>query len=222
MKIMVDKLRSDKAMVALITIVALFFMGASTIKQNVVQASTEEMLYSQEKNMDLSHNAAGWLVAGNNINKEMADDFNLNGIITRVTVRGFSLRDAENLQGFYIRFYDVDGNGAPGNRLTEHFLSIKNPHLSDNPLQPEQISIVLPTPFEATGEHFISVQAITDSPWVWLSANSSKLNGASSYARDVVTRGQDNRWQSEKNYMFNTADNELAFSLYGLVLATDK
>ncbi|MCP4421793.1 MAG: hypothetical protein GY805_34705 [Chloroflexi bacterium] len=217
----VDDLRSEKMVVAFLTVIALLFMAASTAGERIVQASTEELLYSQEENGDLAYSASEWLISGNNVNKEISDDFYLDGIVTRVTVRGFSLGDAKNLQGFYIRFYDVAENGEPGDHLMEYFLSKENPYLSDNPAQPEQISIVLPTPFEATGTHFISVQAMTDSPWFWLRADNSTPNGASIFTRDVVTRGENNRWHNENGQLFNTAVDDLAFSLYGLVFTTE-
>jgi hypothetical protein len=123
---------------------------------------------------------------------EAADDFDLQGTITRIVVdaNGCFQCVPPVVTGATVRFYAWN-NGAPGNLLQQTFVPAGSPALLYDPLVPETVDITLPTPFLATGRHFLSVQMHFQGGgnWsIWISAmNAFRLSNAR--VRDRLTNG---------------------------------
>jgi hypothetical protein len=93
-------------------------------------------------------------------NQEAADDFNVVGTVTRVVANGngcFQCAPAA-LAGVWVRFYAWQ-SGNPGALQYQAFVPAGSAQLQYNPALIEVIDVTLPTPFFATGQHFVSVQA---------------------------------------------------------------
>jgi hypothetical protein len=90
---------------------------------------------------------------------EAADDFDLQGTITRVVFDAFGCFQCAPpvVTGATVRFYD-SVNGNPGTLLQQTWLPAGAPGLLLDPLLPATVEMTLPTPFLATGRHFVSMQ----------------------------------------------------------------
>lgn len=100
-----------------------------------------------------------------------ADDFELEGVVQRVrlgTQVCFGCPTPVH-QGAWVRFY-ADDAGAPGALLQETFLASNAAGYLDEGLV---LTLTLPTPFTASGHHWLSVQLQTanNSGWRWSTAN---------------------------------------------------
>lgn len=100
-----------------------------------------------------------------------ADDFELEGVVQRVRLgtQVCSGCPAPVHQGAWVRFH-ADDAGVPGALLQEAFLPSSGPGYLDEGLV---LTLTLPTPFTASGRHWLSVQLQTanNSGWRWASAN---------------------------------------------------
>jgi hypothetical protein len=149
---------------------------------------------------------------------EIADDFDIGGSIERVVVSGYREMSAPSnpvVYGANVRFYEWL-NGQPGALQAESFLASGDPALVYDLVRPEQFDITLPTPFQATGRHFISVQVGMDAgtldAWYWESANSGARRGAPVFQRDNLAGSP---WS-----MANNSDG--VFQLYGTLTAAPR
>ena len=88
---------------------------------------------------------------------ELADDFFLEGQVTRVYWEGYAGGSPETY-GAFVRFYEQTPEGEPAELLYEVFVDSDDAGFVYNPVAPGNLDITLPTPFEATGWHFVSVQ----------------------------------------------------------------
>lgn len=120
-------------------------------------------------------------------NQEAADDFDVSGTISRVVMIAdgcFSCAPAA-LAGVWVRFYAWQ-NGNPGALQYQAYVPTGSPGLLYNPASLTDIDITLPTPFHATGQHFVSVQAefVVAGYWsVWV-ANLGSPSGSPARFRD--------------------------------------
>lgn len=106
-----------------------------------------------------------WGAAYRNLNpafafeREVADDFEFSGNITRVYVSGFNggpTGSATPVSGVWVRFYAWTATG-PGAQQASYFVPGNSSNLGVEP-RPSGVDVVLPTPFVAIGRHFVSVQ----------------------------------------------------------------
>jgi hypothetical protein len=151
------------------------------------------------------------------LNKEVADDFDLVARIDKVTVNGyrdFNSRQNPAVYGAWVRFYAWNA-GKPGALQAQHWLPKGDPRLVFDPVMPSVVQFTLPTPFNATGKHFVSMQMEMDDgtfQWSWLSANTNNPIGATAHIRDNLAGGT---WASARN-------SDGVFSLDGVLTAPSR
>jgi hypothetical protein len=99
---------------------------------------------------------------------EAADDFDVQGLVTRVAVSGNGCFSCATpvMTGATVRFYAAAGN-VPGALLHESFLPAGAPGLQFDANLPEGVAMTLPTPFVATGRHFVSMQVHFQGAGTW-------------------------------------------------------
>jgi len=91
--------------------------------------------------------------------REVADDFDFTGAITRVFVAGFNggpTGSPTPIDGVWVRFYDWTASG-PGALQAAYFVAGTDPNVGVE-ARPSGVEVGLATPFLATGKHFVSVQ----------------------------------------------------------------
>jgi hypothetical protein len=145
---------------------------------------------------------------GTPVNEEVSDDIDVTGTITRILMNGY--RDYNPslnppVYGVYVRFYEWQ-NGAPGALQAEQFIAAGSSNLVYDPATAVFFDITLPTPFTATGKHFMSVQVATDDAgWYWASSQTNRPRNSAVYHRNNLQGGV---WTHPYN-------GDGAFSLYG-------
>ncbi len=184
-------------------LVALLFL----ITGPSVRAS--ELLFSQYADGQSGYGPSQlWPATG--VNSQIADDFNVVANIDRVTADGFVWGTIQ-FQGVYVRFYEYGADNKPGLLQREYFFGPTDPNLSFNSTS-GTIDVLLPSPFAASGRHFLSVQPVTNY-WYWWSAHTNTPSGQAFYFRDN-TAGE--TWHVGDNLNSNV-NSDVAFQLYGTV-----
>lgn len=143
---------------------------------------------------------------------EAADDFDLVASIERVRALGkhcFSCVPGD-LHSVRLAFYEWTPSG-PGALQQEYVFQDGDPNLAYGE-GPNLIDMTLPTPFVATGPHFMSVQLDVDGYWAWSASNYGQPNGSMIWTRSEAT-GSWAKHQIINPVGDNNAD--LAFELYG-------
>jgi len=138
-----------------------------------------------------------------NVDREVADDFDVVGNIDRVVADG-SASDFLTFKGVNVRFYAYNSDGTPGALQQEYFFTTG--------YNAGTVDVTLSPAFAATGKHFLSVQPVIDG-WYWWSANTNNPHGTNFYYRDNAAG--DVVWQHDNNVFYPNSD--VAFSLYGTV-----
>ena len=99
---------------------------------------------------------------------EAADDFDVQGAIERIVVVGqnncvnsgsWPCDPLPGVTGVIVRFYEWTPAG-PGTLQYEQLIPDGAAGLLYDPGGPDTVDITLPAPFEATGQHFFSVQLV--------------------------------------------------------------
>ena len=144
---------------------------------------------------------------------EWADDFTFVGDITRVIVHGdkyFNASGTLPIAGVWVRFYEAVNN-APGDMQYELFLPEGAVSFLHAPW-PSNLDVVLPLRFTASGQHFVSVQLVTDDPhyWAWWSSHTQSPVGARAHVKDDLGSGD---WEVYRTVLGFESD--LAFELWG-------
>jgi hypothetical protein len=132
-------------------------------------------------------------------NREVADDFDLEAEITRITAGGTSVTP----DGAFVRFFAGTPNG-PGALLAEYYLDGGDPGLIVTGSDAARLDITLPEPFVASGHTYVSVQPVADGSWFWWNADFSSISGTTGY-----TRTDGGSWSTVL---------DVCFSLYGTLL----
>jgi hypothetical protein len=137
-------------------------------------------------------------------NAEVADDFDLIASIDRVAAIGYTSGPAADFRGVYVRFYAFGADGRPGALQAQSFVAA-NPTLTNSLNSGGWLDITLPTPFAATGRHFLSVQpaAATDTSG---NANLSTKGARGTYKLTVTNT-------SKTGYTFDAANSVLTKSI---------
>ena len=154
------------------------------------------------------------------LDKEVADDFELSGTITRVRARGVSgsfNSPPPTYYGVYVRFYDGTG-GMPGALQAEHYLPQGAPGVVYDAARPNTFDITLPTPFNANGRHFLSVQPVFGGAEAWSVLSSGYLNvrGSVCVTRDRLAGGA---WTLAGIAGYRK---DMAFDLFGTLLSAPR
>jgi hypothetical protein len=146
--------------------------------------------------------------------QEIADDFDITGTIERIVAGGYGCFQCTppTVQGVYVRFYEHTVSG-PGALQTEYFIPGDDPGFIYDPDEPATLDITLPSPFNATGQHFFSVQMVMNGYWDLWESNRDNPNLSRIYQRDNLGSGE---WQFVDIVgMYGNAD--VVFDLYGTV-----
>lgn len=191
-----------KQLQRLIAAVIVTWLGASALP-----AHASELLYSQLfDGQSIFGPSDVW--APSNVDREVADDFDVVGNIDRVVATG-SAASFLTFQGVHVRFYSYNSDGTPGALQQEYFLSTG--------YDSGTVDVTLSPPFAATGKHFLSIQPVIDG-WYWWSANTNAPLGPNFYFRDNATG--DGLWRHDNAVFYPNSD--VAFSLYGTVSGAGK
>jgi hypothetical protein len=211
--------RVMRSVLGAICILVLLAVGLSLVTHSNASAQTDNLIWSQVwDNQSIIGPSMETRAASTAINIEIADDFDIGGSIQRVVVSGYREMSAPSnpvVYGANVRFYEWL-NGQPGALQAESFIASGDPALVYDPVRPVQFDITLPTPFQATGRHFISVQVVMDAgtldAWYWDSANSGAARGANVFKRNNLAG---NTWSIANN-------SDGAFQLYGTLTAAPR
>ena len=190
------------------TILALL---AALLSVSSPSASASELIYSQFSD-NQSTFGPSQLWSPNNVNSEIADEFNVTGNIDRVSAGGF-VWGAIDFQGVYVRFYEFGADNKPGALQHEYFFPAGDPHLTFD--QVGNVDVTLSPAFAASGRHFLSVQAVCNY-WYWWSSSSGAPRGEAFYFRNnAIGEG----WHHGDNLNTNV-NADVVFDLYGTVTGT--
>ncbi|HZG54159.1 MAG TPA: IPT/TIG domain-containing protein, partial [Pyrinomonadaceae bacterium] len=159
---------------------------------------------------------------GQQFDREVVDDFDLNASLTRVVVRGarggYNMPPNPTYYGVYVRFYD-GVQGTPGALQAEHFLPPGAPGVVFDAARPSTFDITLPSPFNATGRHFFSVQPVFGGSETWgvMSGGYPNVRGSAWLKRDRVADG--GTW-TVGGVAGNL--NDMSFDLFGTLLSAPR
>lgn len=147
-------------------------------------------------------------------NVEAADDFDVQGTITRITVGGYACFGCWQppVAGCTVRFYAWNA-GNPGALLSEQSLPAGDPNFLYDPNETGPLDITLPTPFVSTGKGFVSVQVsmIGAAYWsIWISNKEAPTLGECR-VRDNLAGGA---W-GPLTSVLGPIHSDLTFTLYG-------
>ncbi len=133
-------------------------------------------------------------VASPVLSGEVADDFNVIGLIDRIVADGVTCNNgcsgAPDCLGVTVRFYDWTPDG-PGALQVEHFVPVDTGDFFWTPsCCLRLLDITLPEPFVASGWHYVSVQAaLTGSAstdqWNFYRSNVGDPMGGAAHYRDL-------------------------------------
>ncbi|MCA1631566.1 MAG: carboxypeptidase regulatory-like domain-containing protein, partial [Acidobacteria bacterium] len=178
-------------------------------------------IYSQASDSRSVEGPASKVPTGQQMDQEVADDFELVAQIARVRVGGtrggYNMPPNPVYYGVYVRFYD-GASGTPGAQQAEYFLPKDAPGVSFDAANPSTFDITLPSPFNATGRHFVSVQPVfggSESWWV-TSGGYPNVRGATLVKRDRLANGA---WTVAGIEGYRS---DLALSLYGTLLSAPR
>jgi len=147
--------------------------------------------------------------------REAADDFDLHATIERVIFVGDNpclvQCDPPPVTGVVVRFHEWTEAG-PGAVQQESWLSPGDPGLIYDPDGPDGIDVTLPTPFVASGRHYVSMQVAFEGSFhweMWIS-NFNEPVGAPLSHRDGS-----GGWGPYIDILGDPVHADLAFQLYG-------
>jgi len=148
-------------------------------------------------------------------NMEFADDFDVQGVIERLTINGYGCFNCAPppLQEVIVRFYSWNA-GTPGQLLDQRVFPAGSPLLQYNANNPETFDITLPVPFLATGKTFLSVQAkfAPAGYWGWWVSNLNAPKGSRLKVKNHLnTQG----WVNYQVITGNLLNADLSFILWG-------
>jgi hypothetical protein len=148
-------------------------------------------------------------------NQEAADDVNVVGSVTRVIANGYGCFQCAPaaLAGVWVRFYAWQA-GLPGTLQYQAFVPASSPQLVYNPANVEVLDITLPTPFPATGQHFVSVQAsfVVAGYWGLWVADYNAPTGSPVKFRDNLASGT---WGNYSSVSVSNLSADLDLELWG-------
>ena len=192
------------------TLLLAFFVCAATNSSLAQQDLLWRNLANGNTTSDDSKISTGY-------DSEVADDFDVMGSVERVLLSGYSCFNSCSdavVSGVYVRFYESTPTDTPGALQAEYYLAAGDPDFLFNPNHLDGVDITLPTPFEASGRHFIAVQVVFET-WgywsIWFS-NMDNPEGASILIRDNLAGGD---WEQHTDFWGDLSNHDIAFSLWG-------
>ncbi|HET7844466.1 MAG TPA: hypothetical protein VFL14_09965, partial [Xanthomonadales bacterium] len=151
------------------------------------------------------------------VDREVADDFTLTGLVQRIQVSGYDCFQCAGVlsSGVTVRIYEALANGQPGAVLAQHHLAADDPAFIHDPNRTGHdatLDITLPEPFAADGSYFVGVQLeyAAGGNWTIWSAHSQSPVGSAYLVRDHL--GAD-AWTPGPG---SFANSDIAFRLYGV------
>ena len=134
------------------------------------------------------------------LDSELADDFNINGTVSRVDVTGSTngpvavTPSSSHYHGVNVRFYAFGADSKPGALQAEYFIPKNSPNLLFHSNGLGDLRVRLEPAFQATGRHFITVQPVIDpivipggggatQKWYWRGASAEPIRGERPYFR---------------------------------------
>ena len=167
------------------TLAAVFAVTAS------VADAQEQLLWSRPWSNYTTIPSRTWTAPLEDV--EAADDFDVQGTITRVVFEADGCFGCQvpTVSGATLRFYSWN-NGTPGALQHQVDVAAPSPLLLFNPQLPTTVEMRLPTPFLATGRHFVSMQVHFQGSGHWGVWSSSVGNPTLSWTkvRNNLTGGQ--------------------------------
>lgn len=173
------------------------------------QASAAELIYSQP--FDNYTTFYSYQTPDGATDYEAADDFYVIGNIERVVAYGYGSLSASQVQRAIVSFYEFGADGKPG-ALQARYMVDPGPNLVVGFSGINWIDVTLPSPFSATGKHFLSVQPVISTGWSWWNSSFGKPRGQA-----VYTRTAGGVWGHPVSVVGGTYPSDLNFSLYGIV-----
>lgn len=130
---------------------------------------------------------------------EVADDFNVNGTIEHILADGVTCNNGcfgspAGITGVYVRFYEWTEAG-PGVLQDEQFVPLNDGFIWTPSCCLKTLDITLPTPFVATGLHYMSVQVELGGTefgdqWNFYARNFNETQAGPAYFRDMNAGGE--------------------------------
>lgn len=186
-------------------LIATYFLSLCSvlISASTANADINNPIFSQPHNnsYDFTSLSQKWLPY--NVNSEAADDFDVVGQVERIAVEGWVFGAVTQYQGVTVKIFAVSAENKPGALQYEQFYPAGNPGVTRSD---GYFSIILTTPFQATGRHFLHVQAQMDSPWYWKTANTGAPQQARFCSRNLA---------SGQTLWSNNFNSDLGMTLYG-------
>ncbi|HEX9919458.1 MAG TPA: PQQ-binding-like beta-propeller repeat protein, partial [Pyrinomonadaceae bacterium] len=178
-------------------------------------------IYAQPDDGRAVEGPSSKIQGGQQFDREVADDFELHASITRVKVRGarggYNMPPNPTYYGVYVRFYD-GAQGTPGTLQAEHFLAQGAPGVVFDAARPSTFDITLPSPFNADGRYFLSVQPVFggSETWTVMSASYPNVRGSAWVKRDRLANGAWTVAGAAGN------SNDMSFDLFGTLLSAPR
>ncbi|MEZ5331958.1 MAG: PQQ-binding-like beta-propeller repeat protein [Thermoanaerobaculia bacterium] len=157
-------------------------------------------------------------VRSSTVDREIADDFVLDAVVTRLVAfggQGFPPPPPVALEGLEVRFYDVAPDGRPGEVVAEYLLAPDDPNLVYTPGNPGPFDVTLSPPFTATGHHFVGVQPVFESYWQRPSADRGATRHSHIWVKDDLAGGE---WTVYEDVLGEHLT-DVGFELYGTLTA---
>ena len=173
------------------------------------QSRADDIVWQQSVNYS---NFSDWGPSqrSSRVNSAVADDFDVVGTITRVDVIGYgAMTQDAGFAGIYIDFFAYGADDKPGELQAEFFIPKGDPRIL-NQVSSSDFQVDLGSAFQASGKHFVSVQAGGTVEWYWRSANEDAPRGTALYFRASST----SPW-THKDRLGQTANADTGMTLYG-------
>lgn len=175
------------------------------------EGTGETLLWRQ---MPDGQSSFGPSVRSSNVDQEIADDFVLDAVVTRLRAfggQGFPTPPPVPLEGLEVRFYAVAPDGRPGDVLAEYLFAPDDPNIEYTPGNPGPFDITLSPPFTASGQHFVGVQAVFESYWFRPSADDGATRHSHIWVKDDLGSGE---WEIYED-VHGQQLTDIGFELYG-------
>lgn len=152
---------------------------------------------------------------------EVADDFSAIASVEQVIFHGrapICNNCYPSVNNVIVRFYERTASG-PGMLQAEYILPGDSPLVSYYAPTPDTINVTLPTPFQATGWHFVSMQLELDPCTLWeiTLSNFPTPTGQTAWMRDRLTGAP---WEPQADTFGNLRPTDLRMQLYGTGIPT--
>ena len=153
-----DQRRCEPHRMKTITAVLLTVLAA-LLWISVPSVLASELVFSQSSDNQSTYGPS-LVWSADNVNAEVADDFNVAANIDRVSAGGF-VWGAVNFQGVHVRFYAFGADNKPGALQREYFLAAGDPNVTFDQNQARLTQPCLPPSLRPAGISSLSSQSST-------------------------------------------------------------